>query len=149
MKNKIDSIVARVIEDLTPSDWAYSDLTGGLFALDMKIGIDSIEDGSLNGNKGIKNALYYYRTMQGCLWVTFDYDTIVASIAMKMDDKGILLESSSYEGWFGTYCYVEDEEFKPIKIGHTIFYRGKYYKAGDEIPGLKCTIGGYYAIYKR
>lgn len=150
MTRKIDSLVARCIEDLTPENWKYSSVAGGRFAVNIRIDIDSIENGTLNvnGNNGIKSTLYYYREIEGCVYVIFQYDTIDATITMFMDDSGIML-SNSGEGWLGSYCYSSEEEFEPVRIGHKIFYRGKYYKAGDEIPSLRCTIGGRYATYKR
>lgn len=148
-RGRIDKIVAGVIEDLTPKSWETSTLMGGLFTLKIKVDIHSLEDGTISGKPGVSSGLYYFRNMKGCVLSSLRYDGVEAIVSMALDDTGILLERDPYEGWFGSFSFFEDEEFKPVRIGHGIFYRGEYYISGQEIPGLKCTIGGRYATYKR
>lgn len=148
-RSRVDRIVARVIENLTPKNWEKSTLMGGLFNLKIRMDIHSLEDGSISGEAGISSGLHHFRNMKGCVLSSLYYDGVEATVHMALDDAGILLEKDPYEGWFGTFSFFEDEEFKPIKIGHGIFYRGEYYISGQEIPGLKIVSSGYYATYRR
>ena len=143
-RSKFDKVVLDCIQDLNPDAWSYSTLLGGRFRIVIRAGIDSFESGWPSKKKGIKNSLYYFQNMKECVGASFHFDGIEAHIDMYIDDKNILLQYDSREGWFG---YYKEDGFS-VRKGEKLFYRGKYYKAGEEIPGLICDTGVNYVTYK-
>ena len=146
-RSKFDSIVLNCVQDLTPNKWSYSPLLGGRFRVIIRANIESFEDGSFGNKTGIRNTLYYFRNMKDCVGASFNFDGVVAYIDMYIDDSNIILEYDRRDGWFGNYS--NEGTFNPVRIGVMVFYRGKTYKAGEEIPHLIISTGGNYVTYSR